>query len=118
MHAIWTLPSGDTDFSIRWSLIKRGFSASMPKSERRSASRAGKGERGIWQRRFWEHAIRDERDFATHVDYIHFNAVKHGLVQNASHWPFSSFHRAVARGEYARGWSEECGTPAGYGERR
>jgi putative transposase len=80
LHAIWTLPEGDHDFALRWRLIKSAFSRSLPRGERISASRASKGERGIWQRRYWEHTLRDEQDFARHADYIHFNPVKHGHV--------------------------------------
>ena len=105
LHAVWTLPDDDIDYSLRWTLIKRWFSASQVRGEPRSASRAGKGERGVWQRRFWEYAIRDARDYAAHVDYVHFNPVKHGFVANACDWPFSSFRRAVARGAYPTGWS-------------
>ena len=78
LHMIWTLPEDDADFALRWRLIKSGFSHALPGGERTSASRAGKGERGIWQRRYWEHTLRDENDFARHLDYIHFNPVKHG----------------------------------------
>jgi putative transposase len=99
-----TLPEGDIDFSGRWNAIKIKFSRKMPAGEYRSASRALRRERGIWQRRFWEHTIRDAGDYAAHVDYIHFNPVKHGLVACAADWPFSSFHRAVAKGIYPRGW--------------
>ena len=111
LHAVWTLPEGDADFSTRWTLIKRGFSARLAKGESRSASRIAKGERGIWQRRFWEHTVRGEDDFARHVDYVHFNPVKHGLVGNTKDWPFSSFRRAVARGNYPVNWGdgEEAG---------
>ncbi len=98
LHAFWTLPEGDADFSGRWLLIKRGLSLAVAGGERRSASRVAKGERGIWQLRFWEHAIRDARDYAAHVDYVHFNPVKHGLVARVGDWPFSMFRRAVARG--------------------
>jgi putative transposase len=73
LHAVWTLPAGDSDFLMRWGLIKRGFSSRIEKGEARSASRIAKAERGIWQRRFWEHTIRDAADFRRHVDYIHFN---------------------------------------------
>ncbi|MGC9269593.1 REP-associated tyrosine transposase [Acidiphilium sp.] len=104
LHAVWTLPEGDADFSTRWMLIKRGFSARVAAGEARSASRVAKGERGIWQRRFWEHAVRDEDDFVRHVDYVHFNPVKHGFVERAWDWPFSSFRRAVGRGDYPAGW--------------
>ncbi|MDD2877530.1 MAG: transposase [Acidiphilium sp.] len=104
LHAVWTLPDGDADFSTRWTLIKRGFSARVAKGESRSASRVAKGERGIWQRRFWEHTVRDADDFVRHVDYVHFNPVKHGFVETAWNWPFSSFRRAVGRGDYPAGW--------------
>lgn len=78
LHCIWTLPTGDADYKTRWSLIKAGFSRAIPTQERRSASRIKRGERGIWQRRYWEHMIRDDTDFRQHVDYIHWNPVKHG----------------------------------------
>lgn len=83
IHAIWTLPEGDDNYSMRWMLIKRRFSLSLPKTEMISSSRLYKRERGIWQRRFWEHAIRDESDFLNHMTYIHLNPVKHGYVNNA-----------------------------------
>jgi putative transposase len=91
LHTIWTLPDGDHDFSQRWRQIKSAFSREIAKEERVSRSRLRKQERGIWQRRFWEHAIRDEEDFRRHVDYIHFNPVKHGYVQKVADWPYSSF---------------------------
>src|SRR5262249_23270965 len=78
LHAIWTLPDGDADFATRWRLIKSGFSHGLPRTERISPSRAAKGERGIWQRRYWEHTLRNEDDFTRHPDYVHFNPVKHG----------------------------------------
>ena len=96
MHCLWTLPEGDIDFPGR-SAIKMAFSRKIPLDEFRSASRIGKRERGIWPRRFWEHTIRDEQDYARHMDYIHFNPVKHGLVTNVAEWWYSSFHRAVAK---------------------
>ena len=104
MHAIWALPPDDADFSRRWSLIKHDFSCSLPADLDRSRSKLGKREKGIWQRRFWEHAIRDDTDLARHVDYIHFNPVKHGLVTRACDWPHSSFHRYVARGFLPADW--------------
>jgi putative transposase len=104
LHTIWTLPSGDTDYSTRWRLIKTTFSRSLPGGERRSASRFAKGERGIWQRRYWEHTIRDERDFERHMDYIHFNPVKHGWVNRVVDWPHSSFHRYLRLGVYLEDW--------------
>ena len=78
IHTIWTLPENDSDFSTRWRLIKSWFSKSLPKTERINVSRTGKLERGIWQRRFWEHQIRDENDFNRHMDYLYYNPVKHG----------------------------------------
>lgn len=104
LHALWTLPEGDDNFSLRWRQIKSAFSREFGKGERISKSRAGKQERGIWQRRFWEHAIRDEHDFARHVDYIHFNPVKHGYVRRVVDWPYSSFHRYVRLGIYPSAW--------------
>ncbi len=105
LHCIWTLPPGDADYQTRWSLIKAGFSRSIPEGERRSASRLKRGERGLWQRRYWEHLIRDDRDFERHVDYIHWNPVKHGLVRRVTDWPWSSFHAFVRRGVYPDDWA-------------
>jgi len=93
IHALWTLPQGDDDYSMRWMLIKRHFSMSLPKTENIKMTRLRKRERGIWQRRFWEHTIRDERDFYNHIEYIHHNPVKHGYVSNALNWPYSTIHR-------------------------
>ena len=104
LHCVWSLPEGDADYSTRWGLIKAKFSRSLERGERRSASRVKRGERGIWQRRFWEHCIRDEEDYTRHVDYIHWNPVKHGYVQRVAEWPHSSFHQHVARGVYALDW--------------
>jgi putative transposase len=117
MHCVWTLPEGDTDFSGRWRTIKGAFSKSLPTGELRSASRAGKGERGIWQRRFWEHTIRDDRDYAAHVDYVHFNPVKHGLVSALQDWPYSSFHRHVGLGMYPASWADGTTDVVEAGER-
>jgi putative transposase len=93
IHTIWTLPDGDANFPARWHSIKSRFSKSIPKGERLDAVQKANGERGIWQRRYWEHAIRDERDLNNHIDYCWFNPVKHGLVAKVEDWPFSSFHR-------------------------
>ena len=116
MHAVWTLPDGDAAYSLRWTLIKRWFSAAIPQAKNRSESRSAKGERGIWQRRFWEHTVRDANDFARHVDYVHFNPVKHGLVARAIDWPHSSFRRAVARGHYPADWARTAGDTGRFGE--
>ena len=95
IHALWTLPEGDVDFSTRWRLIKAHVSRRCAKSYQHSpsASRLQKGEKTVWQRRFWEHLIRDQRDFDNHVAYIHNNPVKHGLVSTPADWPHSSFHK-------------------------
>ncbi len=119
LHALWTLPPGDEDFSTRWALIKAGFSRQLPPAESRRSSRRHKGERGIWQRRFWEHLIRDEEDFRRHVDYIHYNPVKHHYVQRPADWPFSSVHRFIENGMLPRDWAVEPEAEAGsFGERR
>jgi putative transposase len=118
LHAVWTLPEDDADFATRWRLIKSAFSHGLVAGERISESRAAKGERGIWQRRYWEHTIRDERDFARHVDYIHTNPVKHGLVARVRDWPFSSFHRMVKLGVYPEDWAGDVANEdADFGER-
>lgn len=104
LHCLWQLPPDDDDFSMRWRLIKAYFSRMLAPDEHISASRERKGERGIWQRRYWEHVIRDERDLQNHLDYIHYNPVKHGHVSRTIDWPHSSFHRFVARGAYPENW--------------
>jgi putative transposase len=106
LHCVLTLPEGDSDFSLRWRLIKSAFSRALPKTETLSAVRHAAGERGIWQRHFWEHLIRDEVDFQKHVDYVHVNPLKHGLVNCVNDWPYSTFHRYVAAGVYPVEW---CG---------
>ena len=93
LHTVWTLPEGDADFENRWRTIKQRFSRALDVTERRSQVRLRRGERGIWQRRFWEHAIRDERDFAAHVNYCWVNPVKHGYVAHPVDWPYSNWHR-------------------------
>ncbi|QTD46543.1 REP-associated tyrosine transposase [Ottowia testudinis] len=103
LHTIWKLPEDDGDFSTRWRLFKFYFSSHFPASAERSQSKVAKGEKGIWQRRFWEHRIRDKQDLQRHVDYIHYNPVKHGLVRQAADWPYSSFHRFVAQGRLQAG---------------
>jgi putative transposase len=118
LHAVWTLPEGDADFAKRWRLIKSAFSRSLATRERISDSRAAKGERGIWQRRYWEHTIRDENDFSRHLDYIHINPVKHGLVSRVRDWPYSSFHRLVKLGIYPEDWAGDVSNDGGnFGER-
>lgn len=118
LHAIWTLPPGDADYATRWRLIKAFFSRGIEASERISDSRKRKGERGIWQRRYWEHTLRDERDFERHCDYIHFNPVKHGHARTASGWPHSSFHRFVKLRIYPADWASGAeSNESAFGER-
>ena len=107
LHAIWTLPIDDTDFSKRWMLIKSGFSRNLTTDEEISVSRKKKGERGIWQRRYWEHLIRDEIDYENHINYIHNNPVKHGYVNKAVNWPYSTIHEYIASGVLAADWGCE-----------
>jgi len=118
LHAVWSLPEGDRDFATRWRLIKSTFSRNLAAGEPVSASRAAKSERGIWQRRYWEHTIRDENDFGRHIDYVHINPVKHGFVTQARDWPHSSFHRMVKLGMYPEDWAGDVAElGAGFGER-
>ena len=119
LHAIWTLPEGEADFALRWRLIKATFSRFLPRGEPVSLSRSRRGERGVWQRRYWEHTLRDEGDFTRHADYIHFNPVKHGHVGHVKDWPHSSFHRLVRFGIYPADWAGEFDRKegAGFGER-
>lgn len=108
LHCIWTLPEGDADFSARWGVIKRYVSqqcaARYCHPQRLSASRSRRKEAGLWQRRFWEHQIRDEVDYQRHVDYIHWNPVKHGHAQHVKDWSYSTFHRFVKEGYYPLDW--------------
>jgi putative transposase len=104
LHAIWTLPLGDADYPTRWMLLKAGFSRQLPKGERIHASRRRKGERGIWQRRYWEHTLRDDEDYRHHVDYVHYNPVKHGYVVRPADWLHSSIHRYIRDGILPANW--------------
>ncbi len=110
LHCIWFLPEGDANYSVRWKEIKRlftkGYLSQVGPGELRNLSRIKRGEGAIWQRRFWEHTIRDEVDLNRHRDYIHYNPVKHGLVRSVSDWPWSSFHRFVRNGYYERDWGQ------------
>ncbi|MCP4754879.1 MAG: transposase [Proteobacteria bacterium] len=98
IHCIWRLPEDDEDFSLRWRLIKKHFSTGI------DSIPDAKGEKHVWQRRFWEHLIKDEEDWRRHMDYIHYNPVKHGYVPRPVEWEFGSFARAVERGWYRRDW--------------
>jgi putative transposase len=104
LHAVWTLPAGDSNYSERWRLLKYYFSRDLGQRRPRSDSKIAKRECGIWQRRFWEHTLRDEADYAAHVRYCWSNPVKHGLVKRASDWPYSSIHRDIRAGHVDPEW--------------
>ena len=115
LHMIWTLPPGDTDFSTRWRLIKEKTTRQLTlhglKNLPAAASRQKKKERTIWQRRFWEHTVRDEDELSAFCDYIHYNPVKHGQAQCPHAWPYSSFHRFVEGKLYSSDWLCCCREP-------
>jgi len=104
IHAVWRLPPDDCAYSLRWQLVKRYFSFHFAAAENRSGSKIRHREKGIWQRRFWEHQIRDEADLQRCVDYTHFNPVKHGYVPRVADWEFSTFHRYVKSGMLPENW--------------
>ncbi|WP_423907251.1 REP-associated tyrosine transposase [Candidatus Spongiihabitans sp.] len=107
LHALMTLPDEYADYATRWMLIKSGFSRALPQTESINQSRRRKGERGIWQRRYWEHLIRDAHDYENHVDYIHYNPVKHGHVDQAVEWPYSTIHQYISNGILTPDWGCE-----------
>jgi putative transposase len=113
LHCVWTLPEGDADNANRWAQIKSGFSRRLPRDEWVSVSRLARRERGIWQRRYWERQVRDESDLRRHIDYIHFNPIKHGHVSRLADWPHSSFRRWVLAGAYDADWGS---APTVHGE--
>jgi putative transposase len=117
IHAVWTLPPENADFSLRWRQIKVRFAKAIPKGEFLSPVRKARGERGIWQRRFWEHLIRDEKDYSRHIEYCYINPVKHGLVRRVCDWPYSSFHRDVRAGIFPEDWAGEVENTGNFGER-
>jgi putative transposase len=115
LHAVWTLPPGDSNYPLRWKRIKELFSRTYlgagGTEAALSVSRERHGERGIWQRRYWEHTIEDEDDLKMCVDYIHWNPKKHGYITDVRDWPWSSFHRFVSAGEYTLQWGAEDPCP-------
>ena len=119
LHAIWTLPQNDAAYGKRWGMIKAHVSGRcehlLERDEVRRSSRITRREADFWQRRIWEHQIRDGRDFERCVDYIHYNPVKHKLVERAGEWPYSTFHRFVSRGVYPKNWSADPGMDSGNG---
>jgi putative transposase len=118
LHLMMTLPPDDTNFPARWYLIKRRFTQALANTGI-AMPRRRNGEIALWQRRYWEHTIRDEIDFERHVDYIHFNPVKHALVGRVRDWPYSSFHRYVRLGFLPQDWGGDLGIQDGnFGERR
>ena len=112
LHCIWELPDGDADYSKRWGMIKAGFTKSWLSDSAQflapSSSRQRHRERNVWQRRFWEHAIRDQEDMNRHIDYIHYNPVKHGLAKCAHEWSFSTFPQWLKDGYYGADWCCCC----------
>jgi putative transposase len=110
LHCIWSLPQGDSNFSIRWKEIKRLYTKAYLAVDNSSRLRQGsnykEGVAAVWQPRYWEHAIRDQNDLNRHLDYLHYNPVKHGLVERVADWPWSSFHRYVREGLYEAYWAE------------
>jgi putative transposase len=98
LHCLWQLPDGDHSFSARWQIVKTDFSRRIPATIRQNGSKT------VWQPRFWEHYIRNDEDLRKHLDYIHYNPVKHGLVSAPCHWPYSSFSRFVQMGWYEKAW--------------
>jgi putative transposase len=107
LHCIWPLPPSDANYALRWNVIKRIVSQATRRLVESSVSRSRQQRRelGLWQRRFWEHQIRDERDLFRHVEYIHWNPVKHGYVTHVRDWPYSSFHHYVKQGVYPPDWA-------------
>jgi putative transposase len=116
LHAVLTLPLNDADFPSRWRRIKGHFSSTLIGANA-DLKRRSNGDLALWQRRFWEHTIRDDRDLARHIDYVHFNPVKHGLVRRVRDWPYSSFHRYVREGLLPEDWAGDLGeNESGFGE--
>ena len=120
LHALWTLPVDDDNFATRWMLVKQAFTKRLRARGALDGSsgqaRRANGEVTLWQRRYWEHQIRNEDDYARHVDYIHFNPVKHGLVRRAIDWPHSSFHRFVRKGRLPADWGISAVISGAFGE--
>lgn len=120
LHTIWRLPETDSNFGLRWARIKQLVTRTCldhSQSTNVSESRTTRREGSIWQRRFWEHTIRDESDLRRHIDYIHYNPVKHGYAAKPADWPYSTFHRFVRNGVYPKDWaSSDEGGITNFGE--
>ena len=111
LHCLWTLPPGDDDYSGRWKKIKATFTRDWLRNggedQPVSRAKAARGRRGVWQARFHEHTIRDEKDLENHADYLHYNPVKHGYVNRPWDWQWLSFRRFVELGQYDRDWGSQ-----------
>jgi len=111
IHCIWTLPEYEKNYPKRWKAIKAHFTRlykqNHPKQAEPNLSRQRKGEAAIWQRRYWEHTIRDDQDYINHFDYIHYNPVKHGYVRRPGDWPWSTYHKYFVAGYYDKEWGDE-----------
>ena len=116
IHAIWQMPIDSGDYALRWRMIKSQFSRNFSANEQRSNSKIKHREKGIWQRRYWGHQIKDDVDLQRHVDYIHYNPVKHGLVSNVKEWPHSTFHRYVKQGIVTENWGNGFDEKGMFGE--
>jgi putative transposase len=114
-HTVWTLPKDDGDYSVRLRRIKEQFTRRYLEQGGtewpQSISREVHGQRGVWQKRFWEHTIQDEHDWKRCVDFVHWNPKKHRLVSQIKDWPWSSFHRFVEDGEYEQNWGGQDPAP-------
>ncbi|MBT9500190.1 MAG: transposase [Burkholderiaceae bacterium] len=115
LHCVWTLPETDSDYPARWKAVKAGFTKGLRLAGVALQSRPDGGF-DLWQRRYWEHTLRDEADVARHIDYIHYNPVKHGWVTRAVDWPHSSFHRYVRMGVYPEDWGIAADIDGAFGE--
>lgn len=111
LHAIWKLPAGDSNYAVRWRLIKSYFTQSLTK-QKVPLLKNSRGEYNLWQNRYWEHTIKNEIDLETHIDYIHYNPVKHGLVKNPVDWPYSSFHSFVRKNLLPTNWGKNVLFPS------
>ena len=120
IHTIWTLPENDNDYPTRIRLLKSYFSRQLPAHVKRTnnQSRQGKSETGVWQRRYWEHTLQNEIDYNRHMDYIHYNAVKHGYAENPADWKHSTFMREVDNGRYDLNWAGDDYEDSRLGERQ
>ena len=117
LHTIWKLPAGDTDYATCWQPIETDFTRQIGATGDCSPRHAN-GEPALWQRRYWKHQIRDDTDYQKHIDYIHFNPVRHGYARHVADWPYSAFHRFVRQGLLPSDWGGNGDSDTGhFGER-